>query len=366
MENKDIKVLHIDSEKNWRGGQQQAAYLLEAMVAEGFTTAMVCRPGSAFETYCREKNLPHFAVSMHGELDIAAGYRIASLCRKHGFTILHLHSAHALATGLWAKLFCKKLRLIGVRRVFVPVKKNMLSRFKYRTKLVDRMVCISDAVKNQLVEDGVAEDKLVTIYSGVNLEKFQETVNIPEFRKSLGIPEDHVVVGTVAAFTAEKDYQSLINAAAAIIKKQDKVFFCAVGKGSLEEAMAGLACDLGLKDRFLFAGFRPDVGPFLKSFDIFVLASYLEGLGTSILDAQALGLPVVACRTGGVPEIVADEVNGLLVPPKDPEALMTAILDLVQHPDKRQRFGEKAKETVREFSIDKTVEKNIALYRTLV
>jgi glycosyltransferase involved in cell wall biosynthesis len=361
-----ISVLHIDSEKNWRGGQQQAVYLFEKMLDMGYKTAMVCKPRSAMEQYCHEKSLPCYGLAMHGELDLIVGYRIASLCRKQGFQILHLHSAHALATGLWARLFFKELRLIGVRRVDFHIKKNIFSRFKYKTSLLDTIICVSDGVKNVLLSDWIPREKLVTIHDGVNLHRFDGDAVPDDFKKRLGIPEDHLLIGTVAAMAGHKDYPNLLRAAKKLVDRNDKVTFCAVGDGPDEKSVHDLADRLGLGKRFVFTGFRTDVGNFLKSFDIFVLASYLEGLGTSILDAQAQGLPVVACRTGGIPEIVYDGINGFLVPPRDPDALMAAIEKLVVSPDTRNEFGRNAKETVKAFSIDQTVEKNIDLYRRIL
>lgn len=366
MGKNEIRVLHIDSEKGWRGGQQQAAYLIERMCEMGFTTAMVSKPGSVMASYCLEKGLPFYPVSMRGELDVSAGVKIAALCRKHGFNVLHLHSAHALATGLWAKLFFRRLHLIAVRRVNSPIRKNRFSRFKYTTAALDKIICISDGIKEVLLNDGINPETLVTIHSGVDLGKF-DGIQIPQdFRKNIGIPQGHLVVGTVAALSAEKDYPNLLHAAEKILANHNNVTFCAVGDGPEKESVCDLARGLNLGSRFIFTGFRKDVGCLLKIFDIFVLPSFKEGLGTSILDAQAIGLPVVACRTGGVPEIVFDGENGYLVPPRDSDALALAIADLVEHPEKRRAFGERGYETVQNFSIDKTVHKNIELYKQLV
>lgn len=366
MKKDKIKVLHIDSERGWRGGQQQAAYLLEQMHAKEFQAAMVCKPGSEFEKYCLENKLPHFPVQMHGEIDFTAGIKIAGLCRKYGYTVLHLHSAHALATGLWVKLFYSKVKLVAVRRVDFHIKKNFLSQFKYKTSLLDRIVCISNGIKKVMLKDGVEEQKLATIHSGVDLQKFEKVEPPDDFKQNLGIPENHVVVGTVAAISGHKDYPNLLQAAKIVIERNDNVTFCAVGDGPDEKDVLALHEKLGLGERFIFTGFRKDVGNFLKTFDIFVLASYLEGLGTSILDAQGVGLPVVGCDTGGIPEAVLDGENGLLVPPRDSKALSSAILDLVNDPERRMVFGEKARETVKGFSIDTTVRNNIALYHELV
>ena len=109
MGDKQIKIIHIDSEKGWRGGQQQAAYLFEDMVEQGLQTLMVCQPNSKFSEFCQEKNLPYKEIKMQGEIDLIAGLKIALIARKNNFKILHAHSAHALATAIWAKIFYRKL-----------------------------------------------------------------------------------------------------------------------------------------------------------------------------------------------------------------------------------------------------------------
>ena len=366
MSKKNIRVLHIDSEFGWRGGQQQVIYLLEQMQKRGYDTALIAQPESEINDYCLKKNLRCFPLRMKGEIDIIAGFRISRLVKKNQFNILHLHSAHALATGLWAKLFHKKVKLIGTRRVDFHIKNNPFSRLKYNNPMLNKIICISDQIKNVLLMDGVPQHRLLTIYSGVDIHKYNNTVPPPDFRAKIGFPENHLIAGTVAAMVDHKDYPNLLKAARIVINNNDNITFCAVGNGSEENKVLALAKELQLKDRFIFAGFRKDVGNFLKSFDIFVLSSHLEGLGTSILDAQGVGLPVVACKTGGIPEIIDNHINGLLVPLKNPEALAKAILHLAQNDSKRKKIGENSKKSVQKFSIEKTVQRYLELYDELL
>jgi len=360
-----IQVLHIDTEESWRGGQQQVAYLVEGLFKKGFTTALVCQANSTFEKYCEDKNLPYFSMLMLGEMDFLAGYRIAKVSKKLGFNVLHLHSAHALAIGMWAKLFCRDLKLIAVRRVDFHIKNNWFSRFKYNGKLLDRIVCVSDRIKNILIEDGIEPEKLVTIHSGIDTHKFEKIVPPNDFREKFGIPQNHILVGTVAAIVDHKDYPNLMRAAKIVIEKLDHVTFCAVGDGPDKNQVLKLANELNLNNRFIFTGFRNDVGNFLKSFDVFVMASKLEGLGSSILDAFSVGLPVAACRAGGIPEMVSHNKNGILVPPQNPQALADAIISLVKDQDLRKRLGQNALKTVTEFDVEVTINKNIKLYKEI-
>jgi glycosyltransferase involved in cell wall biosynthesis len=302
---------------------------------------------------------------MRGELDAAAGRRVARVARAAGLGNLHAHSAHALAIGLWARLFDRRLRLVASRRVDFPIRKNAFSRLKYSTAALDRIVCISEAVRAQLLADGVPAGKLVVIPSGVDTRRFAGVRPPPHFRRSLGVPGGHLVVGTVAALADHKDYPTLLRAARMVLDAEPDISFLAVGDGPLHQQITDLARELDLGKRFLFQGFREDVGCFLKVFDIFVLASKTEGMGTSVLDAQALGLPVVACRAGGIPEIVSDRVTGLLVPPGDPQALAAALLEVANNAELAIALGAAAKKAVQEHDVSRTVDKHLALYRSL-
>jgi glycosyltransferase involved in cell wall biosynthesis len=359
-------VLHVDSERTWRGGQQQVFWLLEGMAARGSRAALACPPGSVLEERAGTAGLPVLPVTMRGEWDLGAARRIAALARAGGFRVLHAHSGHALAICLWAGLAAPGLRVVASRRVDFPLARNPLSRLKYTTRRLERIVCISEAVRAVLVASGVPPRKLAVIRSGVDTRRFEGVRPPPNFRRRLGIPNGHLVVGTVAALADHKDYPSLLRAARLVLAREPDVTFVAVGDGPLRAPLLALARELELGRRFLFTGFREDVGSFLRIFDVFALASKLEGMGTSVLDAQAAGLPIVACRAGGIPEIVTDRESGLLVPPGDPEALALAIVELAHQPELRRALGERARRSVREHDVSRTVEEHIKLYAELV
>ena len=111
--------------------------------------------------------------------------------RQQNYTILHLHAAHALALGVWAKLFGAQGRMVASRRVDFHIKKNWLSRFKYNNPYLDRIVCISDQIRNVLLADGIPARKLQTIHSGVNIDRFAKVTPPHDFRRQLGLPDDH-------------------------------------------------------------------------------------------------------------------------------------------------------------------------------
>jgi len=366
MVEKEIRVLHIDTELTWRGGQQQVFYLHKGLVETKIFSLLICNPNSEIQKRSQEIKLPVNLVRMFGEIDILAAFKISRICKKEKINIIQAHSAHALSIGLIAKYFYRKVKLVGVRRVDFHIKKNPLSGFKYKSNLVDKIVCVSDAVGNILKLDGLKEQKLCTIHDGIDVNKFKNIQPSLKLKESLKISPNNIVIGTIAAFVGHKDYPNLISAAKIVIGKFKDVTFIALGDGQLKQEMELLVDKLKIKKEFIFAGFQKDIGEYLKIFDIFVLSSKLEGLGTSILDAQSVGLPVIATRTGGIPEVLNDHVDGILVEKGNSEKLSAAIVSLIQDQEKRKNLGYEAMRSVKKFSIENNVDKNIDLYKELL
>ncbi|MCK4980244.1 MAG: glycosyltransferase family 4 protein [Candidatus Delongbacteria bacterium] len=363
---KNIKVLHIDTEMGWRGGQQQAVYLFENLLQKEYSTEFVCKPGSKLSNYFKNNDLPHIEVKMRNELDLISAYKIAKYCRSNKYSILHLHSAHAHSIGLLTKLFYGKLKIIGVRRVDFKIKDNFISKLKYSSKLVNKIVCISKEIKKVMLTCNIPSDKLTVIHSGVDIHKFDEIISNDQIREQYKISKKGIIIGTVAALVGHKDYPNLLKTASLVLEKKNNVWFIAVGDGKDETEIKSLHNKLKLDDKFIFAGYKKNIGEYLKSFDIFVLASKQEGLGTSILDAQSIGLPIVATKAGGIPEMFQDNMNGILVEPQSPEKFAKALIDLIDNENKRITLGKNAKESVKIFDIRLTVKKNIQLYEELL
>jgi glycosyltransferase involved in cell wall biosynthesis len=361
-----IRVIHLDTGKTWRGGQQQAAYLHEGLLNRGYISLMLCPHGSALADYCNAKNLPFTPLDFAHELDYRSGWNAAKIAGIHSASVLQLHSGHSVSWGLWTKLFRSKLKLVATRRVDFSIRKNPFSDLKYSTRMLDHIVCISEKIRQVMISDGIPENKLSVIRSGIDLHRFDNIMTDDSFRQRWQIPSDSIIVGTVAAFTGHKDYPNFLKAASIAAKANPKLRFMAVGDGDLLPPIRKSESVQELGDKVIFTGFQSNVGSFLKAFDIFVLASKLEGLGTSVLDAMALGLPIVATQAGGIPEMILDGKDGLLVQPGDAQSLAEAILYLTDHPDIAQNLGNNAKLSVQAFDINQTVETYIDLYSRLV
>ncbi|MFH1050461.1 MAG: glycosyltransferase family 4 protein [bacterium] len=359
-----IKVLHIDLENGWRGGQKQALYLLERELQSGINSHFFCRENSEIHKILFKNNYPHSAIKYKNEFDLLSAYKIAKYAKNNSCNIINCHSSHSLSIGLLSKFFYSKPKLIGVRRVDFKISGNFLSKWKYNSHKVDKIVCVSEAIKNVMKPYIKNKNKLFAIHSGVDTEKYLN-YNSESLKSELGV-ENKIVVGTIAAFADHKDYPTLIKSAKEILDRRSNIVFVAVGDGELLKQMKNLVKELAIGQNFIFTGFRTDIGELLNLFDIFVLSSKEEGLGTSILDAMSVGLPIAATKAGGIPEIVNDKVNGILCNIGDCQSLSEAILELANDEQLRKSYGDNSKELVKEFSIEVTTQKYLDLYKQLL
>ena len=356
--------LHVDTARTWRGGQQQVRLTVDGLRAAGQRAALVAHPRG--ELYRRAKGEADlFPLAAAGELAPRAAWRMWRLLRRLRPDVVHAHDAHALAVAAAGCALDGRERphLVASRRVDFHIGRNPLSRWKYRR--VDRFLCASDAIRRVLIEDGVAAGKAVVVHEGVDVERIADLPAV-DVHRELGLPPGAPIVGNVAALVPHKGQQHLLDAAARVVAEVPEARFVIVGAGELEGALVAQIARLGLEGHVVLTGFRTDALALLKGFDLFVMSSVTEGLGTSVLDAMACGRAVVATRAGGIPESVVDGETGLLVPVRDPAALASAVVRLLRDANLRRALGEAGRTRARaRFSAARMVAETIAAYEAL-
>ena len=351
-------VLHIDSAKTWRGGQQQVLYLAQRLT--DYHSIIACPPQSPLAERAKATGLRVFPVNMPGEWDLLAVCKLGKIITKESIRIVHLHSPHAHALGLLAAKSVGNCKVILSRRVNFPIKRNIISRLKYSN--VDRIIAISQRVKQVLMASGLPEEKIDVVYSGVDTKRFQN-VKADYLVSELALAREKLIIGNIAALTWDKDHKTLMAAARVVVDEFPQVIFLIAGEGPLRREIEISIKKLNLQEKVKLLGFRQDIPEVLSILDLFVLSSSWEGLGTSLLDAFASRVPVICTNVGGVPEIVKDGVNGILVPPGNPGALARAIIFLLKNRDLARRMAEEAFQLVnKKFSIEKMVQDTKKIY----
>ncbi len=353
-----MSLFHIDAGREWRGGQRQSFLLVRELKRLGYSVDFVVQPGSPLESKAVEAGLPVLPLRMRSELDLPAVFRLARLMKTRSCRLVHFHEAHGLAVGAAAaRRAGVPLRFIS-RRVDFPVR----SRSKY-TRDIDAVIAISEGVRKVLLDSGVPESLITIIPSGIDFSPFEQAGPRDFLRRELGFAPDEYLVGIVAALEDHKGHAYLIEASKIVREQAPKVRLVVVGAGSLRLELDRQARDLGVEDIVFFLGYRDDVPRILASLDLFVLSSHHEGMGSSLLDAMASRLPVVATRAGGIPEVVEDRETGLLVPPRDPPALARAILELYRDRGLAARLAGRGFEVVhRKFSAEAMAARIVELY----
>ena len=362
-----MRTLHINTERTWRGGEQQTLYLLQALTQRQYMSHLVCQQGSPLEARAREAGLEVFPLVMRGEADLAAAMRIRKLIRKYEYAIIHSHTSHAHALAYLASLGCRVRRLVTRRVDFSIYRRSFLNLngLKYRY-MADDYIAISHKIRQVLIHDGIARQRVFVVHSGIDPQRFAGEKGdylLSEFN----IPPGQKIVLNVAHLAGHKGQQYLIRAIPHVLTKLPDTRFFIVGKGELLGQLKALASSLELGQALTFTGFRNDVGAFYQIADLFVMSSVTEGLGTDVLDAMAVGKPVVATKAGGLPEIISDGKTGRLVAPGDPAALAEAMVDLLTHPALAGAMAAAARTRVAQcFTIQAMVDKNIAVYRKIL
>ncbi|MCB1166642.1 MAG: glycosyltransferase [Leptospiraceae bacterium] len=365
-------VLHLTSAKSWRGGEQQVLYLALALAEQGIRQCIVAPPGSQLAVRAREKGLDVWELRIRGEVDIFAARRIREFALQNGFGLLHAHTARAHSIGLLARRKSDKLRLIVSRRVDFPARPNFLSRMKYESPFVDRYIAISRNVARILVSDGIPADRISVAYSGIDSQRFKKLPSSQSLRTEFNLG-DAMILGNVAALVDHKDHRTLLEAAGVLLELTERSSgpeknwkLVIVGEGPLHGFLLSLVQDLDLEERVVFTGFRQDVPAFLDLFDLFIMSSKEEGLGTAVLDAMAAGLPVVATAGGGIPEMVDHKKGGLLSPVGGPRLLAENLYQMMSKSSLRQRYGRYNRRRVKDFDFRATAEQNLAVYQMVL
>ena len=247
---------------------------------------------------------------------------------------------------------------------------NVWSSHTALTRLADRLtagrsethLAVSSAVRDSLPA-AIRSRTRVVRYGIETGEVRSEHEHRADERHRLGIADAEVLIGTVANLRATKGYPDLLEAAAQVIREEPAARFVAVGRGPLEADLRARHASLGLGDRFTFLGFRPDAVRVMSAFDVFCLPSHYEGLPIALMEALALGLPVVSTRVGGIAELVTDGEDAVLVPPSAPALLARALIDLVRDPPRRAAMAEHARARSDELDAARSIRAVEAVYR---
>ncbi len=351
---KRLRVLHIDSGRDWRGGQRQVLLLATGLTRLEHESLILAPTDSPLLSRARAGGLDAKPVSARGDWDLLAALDVRRRIKEFSADIVHAHDARSHAVALVALMGLKQPPLVVTRRVsFIP--KSV--RVKYGNR-VARFIAVSAAVKHVMAHGGIDPQRITVVHSGVE----QPPANLVprNWRNELGWPDNSVICGVVGAMTAEKgvaDLGAIAHQLASGVRGRARIVLLG-GERRGPIAIGGVTA--------FSAGFVEDVIPAVAGLDLLWHPSRAEGLGTSLIDAMALGVPPIAFAVGGIAEVVEHNISGLLVPPGDLAAFARAAEKLIDDEGARAGLAAAARSRARTFSAETMTRETEAVYYQLV
>ncbi len=346
-----IRVLHVASGREWRGGERQVWFLARALARHPIDQAVLTSRDSELARRARASGLRVIEAQWDLGLDPRALYTIIRE-RRASPALVHAHDGHALRLSLWGGAH----PVVATRRVVFPVRPGST------WAKASRIIAVSAAVQTVLEHGGVAPDRIDVIPDGIPIGEIAaaEPSNV---RALMGWPDNAPLVACIAALTPEKGHHLLLEAAALLSRRMPGVRWALAGDGPQRAGLERHATEAGLADRVGFLGHIDYVDALIAEASLVVSASSSEGLGSTLLDAMAVGRPVVATAVGGVPELLGSG-GGALVPNGDASAMAREIERLLRDPGAAATLAAAGRLAVEAYDIDGMAERTIGVYRS--
>ena len=351
------KILFVVTQAELGGAQRYIFDLATNLPGENYEIAVAAGGNNStvenLFTKLDEKNVKSYSLKnlvrpVNPWLDLKAYFELKELIKKFKPDILHLNSSKAGVIGALAGRRAKVKKIIYTVHGFVfneplPSWKKLFYFWseKFSAHFKDKLICVSDFDRQTGINKKIAPPKkLVTIHNGLNPVKL---LNRNQARTALGLALDKKIVGTIAHFYPTKNLKSLVQAADIVIKKYPETVFAIIGDGQLRSELETEIDHLGLNNKVVLLGEKPQASQYLPAFDIYACSSAKEGLPYLIIEAMKAGLPTVSTNVGGIPEIITDRQNGLLVKSGDSNELAKAIMNILEDDQLAQKLSQQAK-----------------------
>jgi glycosyltransferase involved in cell wall biosynthesis len=358
-----VKILFVDLEPEWRGGQNQALLLMKSLNARGDTAELVTVRGSALGKRSIAKRVRVHFVPRYATRVFAA-LKIFELTQRGLFDVVHANEPHAVTSAWLAKAHQRSAFVIS-RRVGYPLGKGRLARARYEAAA--RILAISKWVAERLVESGAPGKNIVVVHEGVDIPVLPSPEERRRARARWRISEGVRLLGSVGVLLPDKGHELLIRALAQLRAEFPECKLLLAGDGPSRPALEALAAELGVSGSVIFAGFVRDIETVYTALDVFLFPSFFEGLGTSLLAAMSYEIPSVTFSCCAFGEIIETGKSGLLVETGNVGELIQAVTQLLRDREFSRVMGQAGRARIAEvFSSERMVEETLKIYRDLL
>ncbi|HNV87316.1 MAG TPA: glycosyltransferase [Candidatus Omnitrophota bacterium] len=368
-----MKICYLLPKMGIGGAERHVLSLAAGLRARGHDAGIACVfEEGRLEDEIRSKGIPLENLNLPARWDLATLFKIWKWLRAKQIDVLHTYLFGLDFFGVFPARLLKIPVIISSRReIALWQKRRHLMMVQLGNFFVDHVVCCSQAVREWVLKkEKISGKRASVIRNGVDFNRFRNSSRPDcrdKIRQEFGIPAKSFLIGTVANFSIEKGYPYLIDAAAIVLKKRPDARFLFIGGGPLLGEMKQKAEAVSPEGGIIFTGYRSDIPDLIAAMDVFVLASLIEGFPNALLEAMAMGTPVVATETGGIPELVRSGVDGVLVPPKNGERLAETVLTCLNDQQMAQKLGENARNKItNDFSLKRMLDQYEEFYQSLL
>lgn len=332
-----MHILHTEWSDGWGGQEHRVLGEMKGMAARGHAVTLVTRPQCRIRAEAEKAGIPVSVLPLRRAADFTSILTLRRLLREQSIDVANTHSGVDTWVGSLAAKWAGTPVLLRTRHLNLPLKRNWLNFVHY---LPDRIITCGDAMRTQLIETGgFPAGQLISIATGIDFDEFRPENPRESVRAALGVPASDFIVLMVGIIRRVKRHEVALRAFQRLLPELPRARLVLAGDGPIRPDIERLAAELNVASRAQFLGFRNDVADLMGASDLLLLTSQSEGVPQAVTQALGLGLPVVATRVGGVPELIQHEQTGLLIPPEDPEAAAAAILRCAHEPETARRFG---------------------------
>jgi glycosyltransferase involved in cell wall biosynthesis len=359
-----MMVILINTQKGWRGGERQLAWLIQGLKEKNCKQLLICRKHSALENYAKKNNLNYQAVTIALYTLPFLAFTLSKLIKIEKVeVVVDCHDSKSHTIGLLTKLFfTKEFKLLVHRKVIFPIHGWFSKTIKYSSNYVDSVICISKAVEKKIKK---IDHKLrtVIIYDAIKPISVESSDYLFQKTKK----SDAVFIGYIAALTPEKDHVTFLKTAQNLANKNPNFHFLIIGVGKLKEELEQLTQNLGLEDKVTFLGFLDNLNDVIPQIDLLLFTSKSEGLGSTILDFFMAKKPVVTVKNGGSEELVFNNQTGFIAEIGDSTALTNYCLDIFGNPANTSRMVHNAFDfATQNFNVNKIVAETLSEYQFII
>lgn len=352
-----MRIIHINTQKNWRGGERQLSWLYEGLHKKGIEQIIICRKKSKLEAFSIENGIEFKSFSIQIYTLFYVAFKLLHLVKKNE-TIIHCHDSKSHTIALILKLVYKSnVKVVVHRKVNFPIKGNFSKKIKYSEKYINAIFCVSKSVETTLFKSTGFKNTIV-IYDMIKPFEIPSKPNHSTF---------NFQIGYIAALTAEKDHFTFLKTAKNILEINPNIQFVIAGEGKLKQNLLDFTAELGISNKVDFVGFVKDIPALIATIDLLLFTSTSEGLGSTILDFFIAKKPVVTVKNGGAEELVFHTITGFICELKDNKNLAKYCLELIENPKLSSEITENAFRFVNEnFSENTIINKTLEAYKKIL